>query len=284
MMRKLKIFWGNVKNAMILFMKNDPLRMAGATAFFTIFALPPILIIIVQIFSFIINPETIKHELFVSLSGIFGQEAVRQIVSVIRAFRKMAYNWAAAIAGFLFLIFVATTLFKVIGNSINQIWNIRHSSNKKPFATLLSRLESLLVILTAGLLFSIAIFVETLQVFVGKYFFKFVPSASGLFNEVLAFIISTFIVAVWFLIVFRYIPASRPRWRPAWTGALFTSLLFSIGKIVLHLLLTYNNVTTIYGASASIVLLLLFVFYSAMILYYGAAFTRILELKKNDEH
>jgi membrane protein len=88
-------------------------------------------------------------------------------------------------------------------------------------------------------------------------------------------VISVLIQAIWFMIIFRYLPSVRPKWNIAWIGGLFTSLLFSLGKMVLHVLLTYNNINNFYGASASIVLLLLFVFYAAMILYFGAAFTKV---------
>ena len=264
-----------LKNALRLFLKNDPLKMAGATAFFTMFALPPILIIIVQVFSLVMNPQTIRHELFISLANIFGTEAARQIVSIIGAVRKLAYNWVATIAGFIFLLFVATTVFKIIKSSISQIWNITLPAGKKVMWSIQSRLQSLMVIFLTGLLFSVGVFIETVQVFIGNYFLKLFPSLSALFNELLAFSISTLIVAIWFLILFRYLTDSRPKWSIAWAGALFTSFLFSIGKMLLHLLLTYSNINNIYGASASVVLLLLFVFYSAMILYYGAAFTKM---------
>ena len=257
--------------------------MAGATAFFTMFALPPILIILVQFFSLFIDPQTIRHELFVSLSDIFGQEAVRQIVSVIRAVKKLSYNWVATALGFIFLLFVATTVFKIIRSSINQIWGVqKQPAEKKVIASLQSRSQSLGVIFVTGLLFSIGVFIETVQVFIGNYFVKIFPSLSGAFNQLLSFTISTLITAIWFLIIFRYLNDSRPKWGIAWTGALFTSVLFAVGKIILHLLLTYNNITNIYGASASIVLLLLFVFYSAMILYYGTAFTKVWEQHKSN--
>ena len=97
----LKLIGIVLKDALKLFLENDPLKMAGATAFFTMFALPPILIILVQFFSLFIDPQTIRHELFVSLSDIFGKEAVRQIVSVIRAVKKLSYNWVATAFGFI---------------------------------------------------------------------------------------------------------------------------------------------------------------------------------------
>jgi membrane protein len=283
MRNRLKLFWKILSDAGELFIKNDPLRMAGATAYFTMFALPPILIILVQVFSIFIDPKTIRHELFAGLADTFGKEAVRQIVTIIQAFKKLTYNWPATIFGFLFLTFVATTLFKVIKNSINQLWNLPLRVHEKVLSTLASRLQSLLVILISGLLFSIAVFIETLQVFIGNYFFKILPSVSPFFNQLQAFVISTLIIATWFLMIFRYLSHGRPAWRIAWVGALFTSFLFSIGKIILQLLLSYNKINSIYGASASVVLLLLFLFYSAMILYYGAAFTKRWALFKQQD-
>lgn len=276
-MGKINAVYTVLNNAAKLLLQNDPLRMAGATAFFTMFALPPILIILVQVFSLFIDPQTIRHEVFISLSGAFGQEAVRQIVSVIQAVRKLNFNWPATILGFLFLIFVATTVFKIITNSISQLWAVEKPLGKKVITTLASRVRSLVVIFFTGLLFSVAVLIETVQVFIGNYFVKIFPSLSAFFNQFLSFTFSTLIIAVWFLFIFRYLTSRRPAWNIAWWGALFTGVLFSIGKIILHLLLTYNNINNIYGTSASIVLLLLFVFYSAMIMYYGAAFTKTLE-------
>src|SRR5688572_16214378 len=106
-------------------LKNDPLRMAGATAFFTTFALPPILVILIQVFQFFIVKRDLRIELFSSLSDIVGPEAVKQIVDVLNSMRKLAANWWITIVGFIFLVFVATTLFKIIKSSINQVWKIR---------------------------------------------------------------------------------------------------------------------------------------------------------------
>ena len=103
-------------------LKNDPLRMAGATAFFTTFALPPILVIFIQLFKLILEPKMARKELFKSLSDIVGNETVGQLAGVLNAFRKIAQNWYISIGGFIFLIFVATTLFNIIKHSLNQVW------------------------------------------------------------------------------------------------------------------------------------------------------------------
>jgi membrane protein len=132
------------------------------------------------------------------------------------------------------------------------------------------------VILVAGLLFAIGIFVEGVQAFMGSYIFRYSPLLFVYYNTVLNYVLSIVIVTTWFAIVFRYLPDARAPWRVLWKGALLTGVLFTIGKVVLRWLLSYSNITTFYGTSASIVLLLLFVFYASMILYYGAAFTKVL--------
>lgn len=255
-------------------LKNDPLRMAGATAFFTTFALPPILVIIIQFLKLILDPDKVRSQLFRSLENIVGPEAVDQLVDVLLALRKLATNWWIIIGGFIFLLFVATTLFKIIKSSINQVWKVRPVHRLGLAKTMKSRLQSVAVILIAGLLFVIGLLAEGLQAFVGNYIFEVSPALSFYFNSTLNYITSIIIVTLWFTAVFRYLPDGKPEWRVAFAGGLLTAVLFNIGKIILHWLLSYSNINTVYGTSASIVLLLLFVFYSALILYYGAAFTK----------
>jgi membrane protein len=255
--------------------KNDPLRLAAATAFFTTFALPPILVILIQLFKLVLEPKLVRTELFKSLSDIVGNEAVRQLAGVLRAFREIAQNWYIAIGGFIFLIFVSTTLFSVIKRSLNQVWKIRPIHEKAIIRGLRGRFHSVLVIVVAGILFVIGIFIEGMQAVVGKYIFQISPLLSFYFHSIFSYIISLGIVTLWFAMLFRYLPDGRPEWKVAFAGAFLTALLFSIGKIILHWLLTYSNINTVYGTSASIVLLLLFVFYSSLILYYGAAFTKV---------
>ena len=278
---RINIYSGIIKDAFKLFIKNEPLKLGGSTAFFTLFALPPVLTILVQLLSIFIDPQAIRHEMFTSLSGILGKETVRQIIEVIKAVRRLNNNWVSTILIFLFLLFVATTVFSVVKSSINQIWEVKPPADKKVLAGLKGRLLSLGVIVSTGILFCTGMLVETIQVIAGNYFTKVFPFMSGLLSQPLAFIISVSIVAVWFTIILKYLNDQHPVWRVAWVGGFLTSILFSIGKIILHLLLTYNNINNIYGASASIVLLLLFVFYSSMILYFGAAFTKVWALYKH---
>lgn len=258
-----------------LLVRNDPMRLAGATAFFTTFALPPILLILIQLLGLLFNRKSISSQLFGRLSDIVGKDSVHELIGTLRAFRGLAANWPLAIIGFIFMVFVATTLFKVIQNSFNQLWMIRRSGNHSFGMAMGTRGKSFLVILFTGLLFMASLFAESLQLIFGKYITELVPGFSILFNSALTSVISLVTVWAWFTVLFRYLPDGKPTWRVAITGALLTSVLFNLGKYLLGWLLPNSNIGVVYGTSASIVLLLLFVFYSSLILYYGAAFTKV---------
>lgn len=280
MLGKAKTFMLNflklLRESLKELLKNDPLRMAGATAFFTTFALPPILVILIQSLKLVLDPYKARSQLFLSLENIVGHEAVEQLIDVLLAIRKLASNWWIIIGGFIFLLFVATTLFKIIQSSINQIWKVRPVHSLGFAKTMRARLLAIAVILIAGVLFVISLLADGLQAYLGKYIFDISPALSFYFRSTLNYITSIIIVTIWFTAVFRYLPDGRPEWKTAFTGGFLTAILFNIGKIILHWMLSYNNINTVYGTSAAIVLLLLFVFYTALILYYGAAFTKCL--------
>ncbi|MEP7110966.1 MAG: YihY/virulence factor BrkB family protein [Ferruginibacter sp.] len=258
-----------------LLIKNDPMRLAGATAFFTTFALPPILLILIQLLGLLFNRRNISRQLFSRLGDIVGKDSVHQLIDTLRAFRGLAVNWPVAIMGFIFLVFVATTLFKVIQSSFNQLWMIRRIGKQSFGMVIRMRLKSFLVILFTGLLFMASLFAESMQLIFGKYVTELMPGFGILFNRVLSTLLSIITVWAWFTVLFRYLSDGRPGWKGAVSGGLLTSILFSIGKYILGWLLPNSNIGIVYGTSASIVLLLLFVFYSSLILYFGASFTRV---------
>ncbi len=262
-------------NAYKLLVKNDPLRLAGATAFFTTFALPPILILLIQLLSLIFRKRDIAIELVANLRGTVGDDSVKQVVEILKSFRGLAINLPIAIGGFIFLLFVATTLFKVIQSSLNQLWMVRKSGIKRFRMALLVRLKSTLVIVFTGILFTASLAAESLKVIFGNYLDYVLPGSGIYLNSALSTLLSVTIVWVWFTILFRYLPDGIPTWRVALVGGLLTSILYNAGVIFLRWMLSISNIGAVYGGSASLVLLLLFVFYASLIFYYGAAFTKI---------
>jgi membrane protein len=257
------------------FNKNDPLRMAGATAFFTTFALPAVLIILIQVFGLIMNPRFMARQLLKNLGEVVGRNTAVELHKTLHNVHHLFRNWYEATLGFLFLIFVATTLLKVIKDSLNQLWNIR-MNGKMGFAfSLVIRAKSFLVILIAGLLFLIVLLAEGGLDLVVKSAND--PSLGGgiLASAFGRQIISLILVTILFAMLFKFLPDARPAWKTVFVGASFTGILFTSGKLLMQWLLSYSSMQTIYGASTSSVLLLLFVFYSSFIFYFGACFTKI---------
>lgn len=250
------------------------MRLAAATAFFTTFALPAILIILIQVLGLVFTRRMVGRGLLQHLAGIVGAGTVNDLRTTLRNVRHLANTWYFAAGGFLFLIFVSTTLFSVIKASLNQLWNVSANPKHGVVVLLKQRAISFAIILLAGLLFMFVLLAESMQALLGEYFSIWGEgrvSPQYIVNQ----LISLTVVSIWFSIIFRFLPDGRPRWKVAFAGGLFTGLLFTGGKLLLGVLLSYSNMQTIYGASTYMALLLLFVFYSAFIFYYGACFTKV---------
>jgi membrane protein len=278
---KSKIIIQLLRKSFTEFQQNDPLRMAAATSFFATFALPPILIILIEVFGVFTNPRTIRQNLFQQLSHAIDPKTVVQIRETLRNVRYLPLTWYAQAAGFIFLLFVASTLFTVIKGSLNQVWNIKLKKNNSIAFILFYRIKSIGLIIAAGILFLIVVMADTK----GLMSYGHNKELAGGYTMVLQKLVynaaSMFAAIAWFILILKFLGDGRPRWGIAVTGGFFTGVLFTAGKLLLHFLLLYNKVQTIYGASTSIVLLLLFIFYSSFIFYFGASFTKILAEHNN---
>jgi membrane protein len=269
------LFLQSLKGAYKLLRQNEPLRLAGATAFFATFALPPILIIITQALGFIFEPKDINESLASHLEQFFGKESVFQIMQTLEGFRDLAVNWYIAIGGFVFLLFVATTLFKIIRDSINQVWKFKSHKHKGVPQKLLPRIKSFAIIILTGILFIAGLLAEASQAILNEYIKNLWSDAGSMVVLILNQVVSLTIVTIWFSVLFRLLPEGKPHLKVSISGGVFTGVLFTIGKLLLGSMLALSNIQNIYGAAGSFVLVLLFIFYVSFIFYYGAAFTYV---------
>lgn len=273
--RAIVLLFSLMRRSFVELKKNDPLRMAGATAFFTTFALPPILFILVQIFGLFLDKRTFAIQIMKRLSEILGRDSAQMIRQTLRNAGGLDISLPAALMGFAFLIFIATTLFVVIKNSLDQIWCIGVKPTVNIWFRLKQRMLSFGIIVLAGLLFTAGLAIEAARSLLGEYITSFKPVAGTLSTSFLNEFIFAVIVAVWFCVLFRYVTDGRPRWKSALAGGIFTAVLFTAGKLTIRYFLLLSNIQLIYNTSAAFVLLLLFVFYASMIFYYGGCFVKI---------
>lgn len=272
----LLLFLSNLKQAFKLFKKNDPLRLAGATAFFANFALPPILLILIRLFGFFIDRKNFAAQLFNGLGDILDDSSTAQILQTLKNIRGVDHNWWATILSFVFFIFVATTLFAVIKNSTDQIWSIGLNDKLGIIFKLKTRVRSMVIILFAGILFLIGLVTDSVQTFLGAYINSASPTFGKVFLTILNQLVFILIVTTWFSVLFRFLTNGRPSWKIAIKGGALTGILFTLGKYILRIMLPLSNIGNIYGASGSIILIMLFVFYSSFIFYFGACYIKVI--------
>jgi len=276
LLHEAKRFIVHFKMAFELFQNNDPLRLAGATAFFANFALPPILLILIRLFGSFIDKKVLANRLFDRLSNLIDDASTTQVKETLANIRSIDQHWYATLISFVFFIFVATTLFGVIKNSMDQIWSIGIKDKTSFFFKLKLRGRSMVIILLAGILFFVGLMTDSIQAIIGSYINPAAPTFGKVFLMILNQVLFVAIVTTWFTVLFRFLTNGRPTWRNAVRGGILTGIFFTIGKFILRFMLPLSNIGNIYGASGSIVLIMLFVFYSSFIFYFGACFVKIL--------
>ncbi len=260
-----------IKQAFKHLKENEPIEMAAATAFFSFFALPPIVIILSQLFSGVLalQNKQVSWQLFQKLAKLFGNQSARQLQDISQNISQRQSSILTTLASIFLLLLASTTLFAIIKSSLNQIWQVKPASHRHLKDVLFDRLIALSIIVFSGVLIAASL---TFQ----RFLIRALPDAAT--HEWLRIagnhLMSIIVLAVWFAVVFKFLPDIRIRWQGVWVGALVTGVLIELGEQILDLLLINDSVSSLYGTSASTILILLFVFYSSLIFYFGASFTR----------
>lgn len=267
----IKNIIGALRNSFLLLSRKDPLILSSSTAFFTTFSLSPILIILVSLFGLYSN--SINRQLFKKIGSTLGNETAREIESIVNNFLAIESNRVITIAGSIFFIFVGTTLLGIIKHAIQKIWHIRPKEKLRLRYHSRERGTQIGFILFTGILFLFSYFIDMTLSISLDYLQVTWPAAAIVLVRFLNFLFSVIIVTTWFTVLFKVLPEASIKWDTAFNGGLLTGILFTIGKLLLGKFLIHARFATIFGASASFALLLLFIFYSSFILYFGAAFT-----------
>ena len=255
---------------------NDPLRLGAATAFFTSFALPPILLILVQLLGSLYSARGARMMLLTKLGEVIGSTATGLVAQTVHNVPHAGRTRLITVLGFVFLLFIATTLFTIIQHSLNQLWHVRprRQVNQVSMAAR-ERLRSAGVLLATAALSVLAFSADAALALFADFVADFDPTFAFYAVWALNLVVSLLILAAWCGFVFRTLSAARVPWRAVRRGALLTAALIELGERVLGQLLVGRDLGPIYGPAASSVLVLLFVFYSAMIFYFGATFTKV---------
>jgi membrane protein len=275
MLKNIRSFAALLWQAYNLLKTSNPLILASATAFFTTFSLSPILIILINVLSFYFSGKLIVSSLFEKIRNTFGQESAELIQSIVDNIGTSQRHWLVTVLGFVFLFFVASKLMKVINDAINSLWKVKPNKGHFLRYNAIERGKGGVLILFTGVLLITSLLLDTSLSLINNYFRDLVPAFQSKLVIVLNFAFSLAVVTSWFTLLLKLLPDAKVHWKVAFSGGLVTGILFQVGKLILGRLLIYGTFASIFGASASFALILLFIFYSSLIFYYGAAFTYV---------
>ena len=271
---QIKSFFKMLWQTVIDFIDDNVLRMSAALAYYTVFSLGPILILVISLIETIYGTDAIEGKIYGQIASIVGHEAALQIQNIIARTAIEGKSYFATVLSIFILVFTATTVFGEVQDSINSIWRLKAKPKKGWLKILVNRLLSFSMIIILGFLLLVSLVLNAVvDVLLNKILQLFPELSQVLVNAVN--LGSVFIVSsVLFAIIFKVLPDAKIRWKHVITGAMVTSLLFLLGKWGISLYLSSGKISTTYGAAGSLVLVLVWVYYSAIILYFGAEFTR----------
>lgn len=272
-MESVRCIAGAFKRAFGLLERNDPLILCSATAFFATFSLSPILLLLVDLFSIYFQSDTIGKQIFQVIGSTFGTATAVDIEKIVRNFMEIESGWLITIGSFIFFVFVATTLLTIVKKAIHKLWRIRSKPEWHLRYFGWERGTAMLLILYSGLLLLLSIFVDTGLAVSRDYLQTVWPGVAITTVQFLNILFSIAVVTIWFALIFKILPEAKVKWEVAFVGGFLTAVLFNIGQFILGKVLIHARLASIFGATTSLALILLFIFYCSFILYFGAAFT-----------
>lgn len=259
---------------------NDKVtKLSGSLAYYTVFSMGPLLVVIISLCSIFLGREAVEGKIFEQLSGFVGHDTALQLQEVIKNASLAGKGKLAAIIGIIALLFGATTVFADIQDSINKIWGIKPKPKKGWLKMLQNRFLSFSVIASLGFLLLVSLGISTIIEGLMSSFQAKYPDVAVTIVYIVNLLLTFGITTLIFGVIFKVLPDARISWKDIIAGAVATALLFMLGKFGISFYISKTNVGSTFGAAGSIVVLLVWVYYSSIILYFGAEFTKAYAVK-----
>jgi membrane protein len=266
--------WKALKASFKGFGDDKVTKLSASLAYYTVFSLGPLMIVIIYLCSVFFGREAIEGTINDQIQGFVGYEAATQLQDMIKNASISGKGTVAAIIGFVTLLVGATTVFAEIQDSINSIWGLKPKPNKAGWILLLkSRLLSFSVIASLGFLLLVSLAVTAVIEALMNRLQALFPDVAVIMIYIVNLVITFSVITVLFGVIFKVLPDAKLKWKDVLSGAIATAILFMIGKFAISFYIGQSNVGSTYGAAGSLVILLLWVYYSSIILYFGAEFT-----------
>ncbi|WP_324719026.1 YihY/virulence factor BrkB family protein [Salinimicrobium sp. HB62] len=280
--RKLLSFWKLIKLSYFSWNRNEPWARSATIAYYALFSLPSLLIIVVTVAGYVWGREAVQGRITQQIEDFIGVEAAQAIEGMIaNAALDQTSTWAV-IFGFAFLIFGATGVFFQLKAAMNNIWNIAVKKNTVK-RIVINRIISLGMVFVLGLLLLISLVISAIIKAVKDYVASIEPVISVFVLEILNFALSFTIITSLFAAIFKWLPDVKLNWKTTYLGAMLTTCLFLLAEYLIGFYFGQSNPGSIYGGASSVVLILLWVYYTCLIVFFGAEFTVQYALHKKEK-
>lgn len=256
------------------FLDDRCLKLSAALAYYTVFSLAPLLVLVISLLGIFLGQEAIQGQIVGQISGLVGTDIAEQLQAMIKSSSLSGKTNVALAVGIVTLLIGATSVFVEIQDSVNLIWRVKAKPKKGWLKLLKDRLLSSSLILSMGFLLLVSFVINGLIATLGGFISRFAPGLSLVFISGLTFVLSTLVAAALFATVFKVLPDAKIAWKDVRWGAFFTALLFMLGRYLISLYIETTGTNSTYGAAGSLIVLLTWIYYTAAILYFGAEFTQ----------
>lgn len=277
-MKRIRTVFTLLKNTTNAFLDDNAFKLSASLSYYTIFALGPLLIIVISLSALVYGKEVVEGKLYLQLSNLIGSDAALQIQNILSNAQQTHASTIGAVIGFIILFIGATGVFTEIQGSINFIWSVKAKPKKSWLKYLLNRLLSFSLVVGLGFVLLVSLIINALLTLLSETLTKKFPEFPvGLFNLANSLVILG-VITFLFAVIYKVLPDATIAWKDAWIGSIFTAALFLLGKFLIGYYLGKSNLGVSYGTAASIIILLAWVYYSSLILYFGAEFTKVYAL------
>jgi membrane protein len=275
MNKKLHGWFGIIKETGEEFINNSGLKHSAALAYYTVFSLAPMLVVIIWLGSRVFGQEAVEGQIFGEIRGFVGDNAAMQIQEMIRHVSENEDGTLASVIGGITLIIGATVVFIEIQDTLNIIWGVKPKPKSGLLKLLVNRLLSFSMVIGIGFLMLVSLVISAFLASLSGIIQNFLPEIYFKISLVLNYALTFLIITALFVFIFKFLPDAKIRWKDVISGALATSILFIIGKFGISLYLGFSDVASAYGAAGSLIVILAWVYYSSIILFFGAEFTQV---------
>ncbi len=273
-------FFRILKESALGFIEDNAMKLSASLSYYTVFAIGPLLLVIISLIGIFSDEQTLTQSLFGQIQKLLGAQGAEQIVSIISALQKSQDAHKFGIIGLVSLFISATAVFLEIQDSINYIWSIRAKPKKGWLRIITNRLLSFSLIIGLGFLLTVSLLANTLADLLTDRIARLLGQGQVILLQGSGLFILFIIITLLFSIIYKVLPDAKIHWRDAVVGSSFTGLLFLLGKFLIGFYLGNSRVGSTYGAATSIIIILLWVYYSGIILYFGAEFTKVWALRR----